>query len=131
VSENESFVAVCPFASRLPFEVWIIPTKQDPWFENVTVGERRLLAAALQDVLRRLYVGLNDPSYNYFIYSAPCDETGFVCDASTFKHFRWHLTVVPRLHVWGGFELGTGLEINTMLPEEAAEYLRAVNPALP
>lgn len=130
VSENDSFLALCPFASRVPFEVWIVPKKHDPFFENMTVVERRLLAESLQDILRRLRVGLNDPSYNYFIHSAPCDEQGFVCDTSTFKHFRWHIEVVPRLNVWGGFELGTGWEINTMLPEEAAEYLRGVNPVI-
>lgn len=127
VAENEEFVVLCPFASRVPFETWVVPKKHTPFFENITVRERRLLAEALQDILKRLSVGLNDPSYNYFIYSAPCDETGFVCDTATFQYFRWHLQIMPRLNVWGGFELGTGLEINTMLPEEAAEYLRAVD----
>ncbi|MEK7556881.1 MAG: hypothetical protein AAB538_02805, partial [Patescibacteria group bacterium] len=64
--------------------------------------------------------------YNYYIHSAPCDDTGFDCDRSTFQHFRWHIEVLPRLSKFGGFELGTGLEINTALPEESAKFLREV-----
>jgi len=127
VAENEEFVALCPFASRVPFETWIIPRQPLPFFEESSVQTRRRLAQLLQDVIRRLYVGLNDPSYNYVIHSAPCDETGFVCDRSVFQHYRWHVQMFPRLSTWGGFEFGTGLEINTMLPEEAAEYLRTVD----
>jgi UDPglucose--hexose-1-phosphate uridylyltransferase len=127
ISQNEGFVALCPFASRVPFEVWIVPRQADPFFDDLNVKERRLLAAAFHDIIRRLYVGLNDPSYNYVIHSAPCDDTGFVCDTSVFAHYRWHVQIFPRLTTWGGFEYGTGLEINTVLPEEAAEYLRGVD----
>ncbi len=127
VGENERFVALCPFASRVPFETWIIPKDPNPFFENLAVADRDDLARLFQDVLRRLYVGLNDPSYNYVIYSAPCDDTGFVCDASVFQHWRWHIQILPRFGTWGGFELGTGLEINSVVPEEAAEFLRGVD----
>lgn len=127
VNENEYFVAVCPWASRLPFEVWILPRQPNPFFENLAVAERAALAHCLADVLRRIYVGLNDPSYNYMIYSAPCDDAGFVCEAALFDHWRWHIELVPRLSTWGGFELATGLEINAVLPEEAAQFLRGVD----
>lgn len=126
VSANDRFVAFCPFASRVPFEIWVVPKESNPFFENVDVATRRDAAQLMQDVLRRLYVGLNDPSYNYVIYSAPCDETGFVCEASVFQNWRWHIQILPRFGSWGGFELGTGLEINSAVPEEAAEYLRGV-----
>lgn len=128
VSENERFVALCPFASRVPFETWIVPKTANPFFENLAVVDRDDLARIMQDILRRLYVGLNDPSYNYVVYSAPCDDTGYVCDASTFQHWRWHVQILPRFGPWGGFELGTGLEINSVAPEEAADFLRGVNP---
>ncbi len=127
VGANDGFVALCPFASRVPFEVWVLPKKPEPFFEELDLAGRRQLAELLQDVLRRLYVGLGDPAYNYLIHSAPCDDTGFVCDKSLFGHFRWHIQIFPRLTTWGGFELGTGLEINTIVPEEAAEYLRGVD----
>jgi UDPglucose--hexose-1-phosphate uridylyltransferase len=124
VWQNEHFVALCPYASRGPFEVWIVPRRSNPFFEEMTVEERAALAEGLQQVLVRLSVGLNDPPYNYYIHSAPCDTTGFVCDREQFKHFRWHIRILPRLFPWGGFELGTGFIITTAWPEESAAFLR-------
>lgn len=124
VFENEHFTAFCPYASRVPFETWIMPRKSDPFFEDIGPAERNALAEAMQQVLGKMYTGLQDPPYNYYIHSAPCDENGFVCDTSLFQHFRWHIAILPRLSTSAGFELGTGIEINTVLPEEAAAFLR-------
>ena len=124
VFENEYFTAFCPFASRVPYETWIMPNTSNPFFESIGPEEREALAEALQQVLGRLYTGLHNPSYNYYIHSAPCDESGFVCDKSVFGHFRWHVSILPRITTWAGFELGTGIEINTVLPEDAAAFLR-------
>ncbi|PIT97969.1 MAG: galactose-1-phosphate uridylyltransferase [Candidatus Andersenbacteria bacterium CG10_big_fil_rev_8_21_14_0_10_54_11] len=126
VYENDHFVALCPFASRVPFEVMVVPRDPLPYFEDSDPTVRQALAETLQNVLSRLYVGLHNPPYNYYLHSAPCDTTGFICDMSAFPHFRWHVTIMPRLNVWGGFELGTGLPITTALPEESAAYLREV-----
>lgn len=122
VQDNEHFVAFCPYASRVPFEVWVLPKKHDPYFENIGPKERESLAEMLHDVLARLYKGLNDPPYNYYVLSAPCDETGFACDEKEFSHFRWHVQILPRLNVWGGFEMGTGLEIAAAVPEDSAAF---------
>lgn len=124
VGENEYFIAFCPFASRVSFEVWIVPRAAEPYFENSSIAHREALAELLGEVLGRLYAGLQDPAYNYFIYSAPCDETGFVCDRSLFARFRWHVAVFPRLGALGGLELSTGLEVSETTPEAAAAFLR-------
>lgn len=124
VWENDHFTALCPFASRVPFEIWIVPREPQPYFETMGPAERDALGEAMHQVFGRLYTGLSDPPYNYFIHSAPCDDKGFVCDTATFRHFRWHLEIMPRLSTWGGFELATGLEITTALPEESAKFLR-------
>ena len=129
VFENDDFIAFCPFASRVPFETWIVPKKSDPFFENITPAQRDSLAEAMQYIFRRLHKGLNDPPYNYYLHSAPCDTTGFVCNLKTFQHYRWHIEILPRLTTFGGFELGTGLEINTALPEESAKFLRELSPS--
>ena len=126
VWENEHFVVLCPFASRVPFETWIVPREPEPFFENLDAAHRTALAEAMQQVFRRLAKGLHDPAYNYFIYSAPCDDTGIVCNREAFQHYRWHLAITPRFGSWGGFEMATSLEINPTLPEEAAEFLREV-----
>lgn len=129
VWENEHFVIFCPYASRVPFETWIMPKQPEPFFENLGPAQRESLAEALSFLFRCLHKGLNDPAYNYFIHSAPCDETGFVCDKTQFKHFRWHLKVMPRFGPWAGFELSTGLEIVPAVPEESAAFLRNVRVA--
>lgn len=125
VAENEHFVAFCPFAPHVSFEVRILPRTPKPYFEDSTVAERDALAEILGNVLSRLYTGLNDPPYNYFIYSAPCDETGFVCDRSLFGRFRWHVAVLPRLGMLGGLEMSTGLQVSETTPEAAAAFLRS------
>ncbi|MEX1111840.1 MAG: DUF4921 family protein [Candidatus Andersenbacteria bacterium] len=124
VWENEHFTAFCPFASRTPFEMWIMPRESNPFFDSIDPEQRLALAEIMHQVLGRLYVGLNDPPYNYYIHSAPCDDHGFVCNKDEFPNFRWHIQILPRLTVWAGFELGTGLEINPTPPEEAAAFLR-------
>jgi len=127
VWENDDFVVLCPYASRSPFALWVAPKEHSPFFHDLTPERRTTLAEALSQAIRRLLKGLNFPSYNFFIHSAPCDETGFVCDLSTFQHFRWHIEVFPRFSQFGGFELSTGMEIVSALPEESAEFLRGVS----
>jgi UDPglucose--hexose-1-phosphate uridylyltransferase len=124
VYENEDFIAFCPYASHIPFEVKILPKQPEPFFEKLSPKLRESLADILQQVLGQLYTGLGDPPYNYYIHSAPCDRTGKVCDLDICEKFRWHIDITPRLNIWGGFELGTGIEINSMPPEEAAAFLR-------
>ena len=126
VLENEHFTALCPFASRAAYAVQIVPRQPEPYFENSTPEQREALAEVLHDVLAKFYWGLGNPSYNYFIYSAPCDETGFVCDRTAFSSFRWHVEIIPRLTALGGLELSAGVEIVTEAPEAAAALLRSV-----
>lgn len=124
VTENESFVAWCPYASRMNYEIWIMPRKPQPFFEDIGPKERERLAEMLRDILRRMQAVLSDPPFNYVIYSAPCDYTGTVATPEMARRFRWHMVILPRLRTWGGFELGTGLEITDVRPEEAALALR-------
>ena len=124
IGENNDFILFCPYASRVAYEMWIVPKKHDPYFENMPPAERNSLAEMMRTALAKLYVGLNDPPYNYYVLSAPCDDAGFVSDRKIYKNFRWHVQILPRLSKWGVFEMGTGLEISTVLPEDAAVYLR-------
>jgi UDPglucose--hexose-1-phosphate uridylyltransferase len=73
----------------------------------------------LQETLKRLYIGLNDPDYNYIIRSAPIEDRDV-------KYHHWYAVIVPKLTTPAGFELGTGIYINTTLPEQCAEFLRGV-----
>jgi UDPglucose--hexose-1-phosphate uridylyltransferase len=123
IYSNEHFIAFCPFASRVPFETWIVPRGNQPFFEQLDPAQRHSLADVMQQVFGRLYVGLKNPSYNYFIHSTPCDDTGFTCSLESFKHYRWHMEIMPRLGIVGGFELGTNVDITTAVPEESAAFL--------
>ena len=69
-------------------------------------------------LIPKLYYGLNDPDYNYNIRSVPTAEQGT-------KYFHWYIAIIPRVTKQAGFELGSGMFINTALPEESAEFLRS------
>jgi UDPglucose--hexose-1-phosphate uridylyltransferase len=79
--------------------------------------ELRDLAAVLRKSLYRLAGLLNDPDYNYVIHSAPVD-------GEDEEYFLWHLEIVPRLIQIAGFEIGSGMRINTACPEETARAMR-------
>ncbi|HEX6261572.1 MAG TPA: galactose-1-phosphate uridylyltransferase [Actinomycetota bacterium] len=117
VFENETFVALAPFASRNPYETWILPRRHRPSFGDVPDDELEGLAQALSRVLRALREGAGDPDYNLIVQSAPAHEKGK-------PFFLWHLQLFPRTTTPAGFELGSGMSINPMAPEQAAATLR-------
>ena len=117
VFENKDFSAVCPFASKAAFEVIISPKHHLSNFERITEQEKWNLAEALQVVLRKIYKALNDPPYNFYLHAAPCD-------GKDYSYYHWHWTILPKTGIWAGFEIGTRMEISTIEPEKAAEYLR-------
>jgi UDPglucose--hexose-1-phosphate uridylyltransferase len=119
VEENSAFAAFVPWAALSPFHIWVFPKRHSAYFGALLDDERRLLGDILGKILLRLFVGLDDPDYNFVIRSlAPAD--------ATVKHFHWYLSLVPRVSKAAGFELGTGMFINTALPERSAEFLRNV-----
>lgn len=115
--ENEHFIVFCPFASRVAFETWVVGKRPNPYFERITDEEKFALAEAMQKALHSIYKGLGDPSYNFYIHTAPCD-------GKEYPHYQWHVEILPHTATWAGFELSTGIEISTIQPEVAAEYLR-------
>lgn len=119
VEETEHYLVLCPFASRSPFETRIYPKIHHSSFASISEVELMEFAAVLQRTLKRLFLGLNDPDYNYIIRSAPIEDS-FV------KYHHWYVVIVPKLTTPAGFEIGTGIYINTTLPEQCAEFLRGV-----
>ena len=117
VFENDNFLAFCPFSSRAAFEVWVTPKKHKPYFERITEGEKIELAEALQNSIGKIYKALGDPAYNFYIHTSPCD-------GKDYPHYHWHIEILPRTATWAGFEISTGVEISTIQPEAAAEYLK-------
>jgi len=117
VVENNSFLAFCPYASRYAFETWIIPKGHSADFASTDEVIRAHLAQILQDVLKRAKKALGDPSYNYYLHTAPIGYADGMC-------YHWHIEIIPKLTRSVGFEWGTGLHIVPTLPQDAARYLR-------
>jgi UDPglucose--hexose-1-phosphate uridylyltransferase len=120
VHESESFVEMHPYASRRPFETWIVPKNTSASFAGVSDDELRRFGCALRDALRRLYLGLNNPDFNHVIHTAAVGDEGE-------PHLCWHLRIYPRLTAVAGFEIGSGIHINTSVPEDTARYMREVS----
>lgn len=117
VLETEKFVAFMPYASAAPFATYILPREHKSSFANIDDSEIKDLAHNLRTVLAKLYYGLNNPDFNYTIRSAPVKENDS-------EYFHWGINIFPRITQPAGFELGSGIFINTALPEESAEFLR-------
>lgn len=119
VCENSGFVAVTPFASRLPFQIRIMPRRHSSSFLLAPESDLPALAGILRAVLHRLHAALDNPPFNLTFNNAPLGDEHK-------KYFLWHIDVLPRLSTPAGFELGSGMAINTVLPEAAAEALRGI-----
>jgi len=119
VMESEKFVAFLPFAGASPFVTWVFPRRHMASFSLIDDAEIKDMARSLKSILSRLYYGLGNPDFNYTIRSIPVHENDV-------EYFHWYLSIVPRISQPAGFELGSGIFINTSLPEESAEFLRQV-----
>jgi UDPglucose--hexose-1-phosphate uridylyltransferase len=117
VRESMSFVAVAPYASRVPYETWIFPRRHGAHFDEIAPDEAAELGAFLHGVLTQVERVADRPAYNFYVHAAP-----FAAPASVPYH--WHLEVVPRTTTQAGFEWGTGFAINPLPPEVAAARLR-------
>ena len=125
IYEDAHAIAFAPFASRHPFEIVLFPKKHEAYFEDMNDAQCRLAARALGATLKRLERSLHDPDYNFFIHTAP------VARKRSHAHYHWHIEIVPHTHVDAGFELGTGVEINSVPPEDAAHLIRGGTPSRP
>jgi UDPglucose--hexose-1-phosphate uridylyltransferase len=110
---DDEAVALCPFAARVPFHMQIVPRRPTPRFtDDGPLGGR-----LLHEALRRLGAVLGQlPPLNLWVRTAPRDA----------ERFCWRIEVMPRLAQLAGLEIGTGVHLNVLAPEDAAERLRSV-----
>lgn len=118
IAENKEAVAFAPFASRHPYKVRIFPKRHHPYFEETDPKTLDGVRAILQLVLQKIQRKLSDPDYNFFIHTAPLKHQ------KQHAHYHWHIEVIPKILHEGGFELGTGVDINVVPPEALAKILR-------
>ena len=116
VWQDADSVAFAPYASRSAFEVWIVPRHHDSDISRASDRDIAATAEAMRQVLGRLAVTLDGPPYNLVLHTAPLREQ---VDAT----YHWHWEIHPRLREIAGLELGTGLPVNPVSPEDAVEEL--------
>lgn len=117
--QNDDFLVFNPYASRYPFETWISPKHHQASFRNISSKEIKTLASILLETMVKIDHGLNNPDFNYLFYSAPIGKENS-------SHLHWYIQIVPRIHNFGGFEIGTGIYINIQSPEVSAKYLKEI-----
>lgn len=120
IAENDEFVAFTFYAARFPFEVWVLPKEQCAHFEEEKEAYLHSLGTLLRDVMGRYARVLKKPALNFFIHDLPSS-------VKESDYFRWHIEITPRLGTYGGYELGSGVVVDIMSPEDAAEYLRGTS----
>lgn len=115
-----NFLVLAPYASRFPFETWILPKRHSATFEEATAPEMEELARVFSETLKRIDKVVARPPYNFILHTAPFDGRFPV----THEYYHWHFEIMPILTRVAGFEWGTGFFINPMPPEQSAKFLR-------
>ena len=123
VHEDAASVSFAPYASRSPFELWVVPRHHAADFGTATDVQLASAAETLQRVLSRLAL-LDSPPLNLILHTAPLRER-------VDETYHWHWEIHPRLREIAGLELGTGLPVNPVSPEEAVAELRRASHASP
>ncbi len=112
---DDDVLVVCPYWSGTPFEMLVLPRRHGGHLAKAPAADLAAVGRALQRGLAALRARLGDIAYNVIFHSAPYRSAG---------DFHWHAHVLPKATTRAGFELGTGVVINVVSPEEAAASLR-------
>jgi UDPglucose--hexose-1-phosphate uridylyltransferase len=126
VYQNDRFIAFCPYVSKYPYEVRIFSKEGHAHFEQMPDDQDLLLADALYTVAQKMRIVLGRPSFNFFIHTAPLENEAVKSEFGMNMHefYHWHMEFIPHVKLDAGFEMGTGIEINVIDPDEAADELR-------
>jgi UDPglucose--hexose-1-phosphate uridylyltransferase len=111
--QDEIFVSLCPSISRFPYEVWLLPRKETPFLQLQQLDWIQL-ALHFQHVLKRMQSVLGVFAHNIVWRLPPLSTTT-----------SWRIEIIPRLTTWAGLELGSGLYVNPVLPEQAARLMQS------
>lgn len=114
IEENEEFIAFCPNDSLFSYEINIMPKKHILNFLNLDEDRLKLLGCILKSCIKRLNVIYKGLDYNIFIYSSL---------RKTDEHHIF-LKIIPRIGNFGGFEISTGMFVNSVLPCIATKNLK-------
>ena len=115
VSSNEHFVALAPYASKTPFETWLLPRQHGSGFTSLASNTLPYLAELLQNMVRAMNTALDRPPYNLILHTLPREDD---------SRYHWHIELLPRLTKHSGFDWSSGFYVNPTPPEDAARFLR-------
>jgi UDPglucose--hexose-1-phosphate uridylyltransferase len=118
--ETKHFLVFSPFASRYPFETWVIPKVHSPDFHHIREEEMEDLSIAIQSLFLRFYKLLSDPPFSFTFHTSPVQSRFHRSE------YHWHIETRLRIGLREGFEWGAGFFVNPTPPEVAAAYLREV-----
>jgi UDPglucose--hexose-1-phosphate uridylyltransferase len=116
VFANDDVAVICPYWSGSPYELLIVPRRHELHLQDADDASLEAVGRALRDATAFLNEVIGDVAYNVGFHTAPHAHTG---------EYHWHIHVWPNLVTQAGFERGTGVLINIVPPEQAAESLRA------
>lgn len=116
VYADDRVVMLCPFWSGTPYEMLLVPRSHEIHLHGADEEDLAAVGRSVQVALASLRARIGDVAYNLMFHSAPFRTTA---------DFHWHVHVVPKISTRGGFEMGSGVLINVVPPERAAEDLRS------
>lgn len=116
ILESDLFIAFMPYASRFPFECWVLPKEHTSFFHDIQKNEVLDFARVLHQTLGRIKEALDDPPFNWMLHTTPLREPAN-------DYYHWHMEIIPKLTRPAGFEWGTGFYINPFSPEDACKIL--------
>jgi UDPglucose--hexose-1-phosphate uridylyltransferase len=117
--DTTHFVSFIPYAALSAFHIWIVPKRHTGSLADVQPEECHDLAKHLKATMEKVYHGLGEPDFNYVIRSGRPEEADL-------PHIHWYVSIVPRVAMASGFELGSGIYLNPLAPERSAAFLNAV-----
>ena len=121
VYENKEFIVFCPYVSKYPYELRIFSKEAHAHFHQMPDSSDQFLADAVFTAFQKMKIALDSPPFNMFIHTAPLTDE-FGVDMQEFYH--WHVEIIPHRKIDGGVEIGTGVAINVVDPDECAEAYR-------
>ena len=116
VVSSDGALAITPYASRVPFEMCVLPRPHEASFDAASDDSLRAVATTLRDVMQRLDAVLVSPAYSLLLHTSPVGETHR-------PSYHWHLEIIPRFTPVSGLSWDGGVVINPVPPEEAAQVL--------
>jgi len=100
-----------------PFEIRVYPLKHISNFEHTNLADLKSVVLALQVSLQKIKNKLSDVDFNFFIHTAPFKD-------HKYSYYHWHIEILPKITIPGGFEISTGIEINVFDPYDACKILK-------